>query len=114
MQIKITLRYHHIPFSTAIIQKPEHTALAEVAIAVRKHHDRKQLREEGCLWFMLPAHHCRKSGQDHIQRRNWRLELCRGHAGVLLTACSSWLAQIAFLWNPGPPAPAWHHPLMTN
>ena len=27
-----------------------------------------------------------------------------------LLACFPWLAQLAFLLNPGPPAQGWHHP----
>jgi hypothetical protein len=45
MQIKITLRYHHIPFRMATIKRPGHAVLADVAIAVRKHYDRRQLGE---------------------------------------------------------------------
>ena len=58
----------------------------------------------------MAVHHGGNSGQEvkqgrHSGGRNWS----RGHGGTLhRSACFSWLAQPAFLYNPGPFAQRWY------
>lgn len=38
----------------------------------------------------------------------------RGHTGILLIGCSSWLTHPAFFYNPGSPSQAWHQSKLTG
>jgi hypothetical protein len=75
--------------------------------AMMKHHDQKLLGEERVLHFCfhISIRHQRKSGQELKWSRN--LEAGADDAQVMegccLLVCSPWLAQPAFLYNPGPP-----------
>ena len=71
-----------------------------VTIAVKNHRDLSHSRRKAlfALCFHITVHHERKSGQEIKQGRN--LEAGAGAEatdGFYLLACSSWLAQPAFL-----------------
>jgi hypothetical protein len=68
-----------------------------VSIAVRRHHDQ------------IAVHHQRKSEQE--LKQGWNPETGADAAamvGCCLLACSSWLAQPAFLYNPRLLVQRWH------
>ena len=79
-----------------------------VSTAAKKHHDQKaSWGEKGLfgLYFHSTVHHRRKSGQELTQGRILEAG-ADGEAmeGCCFLASSSWLAQPAFLKNPGSPA----------
>lgn len=81
--------------------------LVRVMIVVIKHHDQLGVFD---LQFYILVHHWRKTGQKLKQGRN--LETVTGTEAMevcCLLACSSCLAQCAFLWNPQPPAQGFHN-----
>jgi hypothetical protein len=56
-----------------------------------------------------------KSGQELKQDRILEAEdEEEAMMGFCLLACSSWIAQVAFIQNPGPSAQEWHHPQWTE
>jgi hypothetical protein len=63
-------------------------------------------KREGRGFFGLPfhiiVHHQRKSGQQPKQARNLEEVDAEAMEGCCLLACSLWLAQLAFLYNPNP------------
>lgn len=69
-----------------------------------KHQAKRQLSEKRLIFaYCSPVHHSGKPGQrtQDSGGRNWN----KGFEGMLVLACSSWLAKTAFLkWNFGPSA----------
>lgn len=68
-------------------------------VASKKHYYQSTLRSKGFgIHHHIVVHYRRKSGQELTWRRPRR------------KACYLWLAQPAFLYNPGLPAQEWPHP----
>lgn len=65
-----------------------------LCVAVIKHHDKKQLREDG-IYFVSS----RASSRDTKAGTQRPQEFC-------LLACSLWLAQFVFVYTPEPPGPS--------
>jgi hypothetical protein len=75
-----------------------------VIIVVMKHHKRNNLGRKGFICLKL-SRHCSLSEEELKQGR--KLEGgadAKAMEGCCLLTYSSWFAQPAFLWNPGPPA----------
>ena len=91
------------------------TVLARVITAVRKHHVQSNLEVRGLcgLCFQTTVHHWRKPGQELKQGRNLEAGVDDAKPmgdGGPLAACFPWLAQPAFLSQPGLPAQGWSYP----
>ena len=73
-----------------------------------RHHEKKiKMGEEMVYWLHVNiiVHYQRKSGEELKQSRNLGIRaVAEAIKGCCLLACFKWLAQPAFLWNPGPPA----------
>ena len=75
--------------------------LVGVLITVMKHHNQKAIyggKDLFVLYFQVTIYHQRKSGQE--LKQDWNLEAgayAEAMEGHCLLACSSWLAQPAFL-----------------
>lgn len=68
-----------------------------------------KLGRKGLIWLTVP-HHERKSGQELKQGKNQAAGIdAEAVEECCLLACSSWLAQPAFLCYPGHSAKKWHH-----
>ena len=92
------------------------------SIAVLRHHVQDQLQEETgyfYLQFSISVLHGKRSGQELKQGRNLEegadAEAMEGRCSL---ARFPWLAQLAFLYNPGPtqgqPRPQWAVPSPIN
>jgi hypothetical protein len=80
-----------------------------VTDAVMKHHVQKQAGEERLYLTHASTpivYHGKKSGQEFKQHGNREV----GAYAEAIEGAAYWIAQIAFLWNPGPPAQEWRHP----
>jgi hypothetical protein len=69
----------------------KNSVLVRVTIAVMKH---PKLGRRGFIWLTLPYHHHSKSGQDRNLEAGSDAEAMEE---CCLVACSTWLAQPAFL-----------------
>lgn len=83
-----------------------------VSLAVMKHHNQKQVGEEiaylsfTSILFIVGGSQVRNSWGRNLEAgaEAEAIEEC------CLLACSSWLAQLSFLQNPGPLAQGWYLP----
>jgi hypothetical protein len=84
-----------------------------VSIAMRNHRDQRDLRRKGLVLLRVPYHSSspKQWGQELKQGRHQEAGAdAEAMGGCCLLVCSSWLAQPAFLQDPGLPTEGWSHP----
>jgi hypothetical protein len=81
--------------------------IVRVTIAVMKHHKKNNMGRKVFNWLGLPntiIHHQRKPEKELKKSRNLETGIAVNMEECCLLVSSSWLAQPAFLLNPGSPS----------
>lgn len=73
------------------------SSLDRVPVAVRKHHDQKELAEQGFIWLRpwITVHGEKLRNLNGME--NWRQELKQSHGGMLLLTSFLWFGQLTLL-----------------